>query len=974
MDSREFLKTVLPEEGYYCLARPHEKGYFLHRVVSDVDDVVRIADEMDSKLYDVYFAVASLREARVFDPAKNDGKGGYRYRTKSNILKLKSVFFEADVLRPDELEKASEDELERKYTSQDEAIKGIKKFCRAIRWPLPMVVSSGWGFHFYWPLREAVEPQRYEVLIKKLKLAAKHFKFKLDVSAADVSRVFRVPGTHNNKDPHNRKVVQVLKPTDPVDFESLETSLNEVLEAASVSTEAIQERMPIPDYLNFGESNVDDFNEPLKLRPIVEKCGAIRKVIEEPDDASYHAWYHTLQVVRFCEDGEKLAHKISSLGSDYDADETDKMLRSLREKGIGPTLCDTFSEESSACATCPYRHKIRSPAAFGRDIKAAKENAQRSMQAAIGKIPPPPWPYKHVDGKGVLVERTDKDGTAYEDIIYDYDLTPVKRLFSERDQREVTIWQTNNASDGFVEIEIPSAALYDKRNFSVALADAGLYCSLDRVDHLRAYMVAYVQELQRLFMKEFMYSRVGWRDGTMFVLGDKLYKESVITPCNIDRSGRVMPSIETSGTLEKWQEVLTFFEGRKFAGHQFGIGIGFGAPLLQFTGISGGIVNMLGQSGEGKSTIQKVVNSIWGHPTKLMLPAEARSSTYNAKISFINTMNNLPICAEEITNSTQDEIGSLAYAITQGSEKWRADIKGNVRESTGGWCTILLSSSNTSLHEQLDGHGGAVAKALRIFEYRLERIREHTKEAFQKGVDLELVENYGLAGPRYIEHLVNHRESIRRELLDTMVKLDRRLGLLPEERIWSAIFACCVTALRITKEIGMHNFDPEDVEEFIHRQVSRSRQVIEGMKPVSSELISQFLNANIQSMLVVDEQNIGGKLNYFPLHEPRYRLETRYEPANGHIWIMASALRRWCQENGHIYGQLLDELQEEDMLISSDTKKVLSSGSELSSGQVRCIQIDADSPLFRGGIRKVVNSIDNLKSNTGKTHELPRRS
>lgn len=966
MDSKQFLQAILPDEGFYCLARPHEKGYFLHRVVDSVDEMLTVASGMDDQLQDVYFAIASLKERKVWDPSKNDGKGGYRYRTKSNIHQIKAVFFEADVLRPDELEQATPADLERKYENPQAALAGIKQFCADINWPLPTLVSSGWGFHFYWPLTEAVTPSEYEVLAKKLKLAARYFKFKLDVSAADISRVFRVPGTHNNKDPHNRKPVEVLKTNQPVTFGDLAEALDAVLADRKINTDQIAERFNIPDYLNFGDSNTDDFNEPVKLRPIVQKCGAIRECFTNPDDVSYHHWYHALQVVRHCENGSKLAHKLSSLSSDYDPDETDKMLRSLEEKGIPPTLCETFSHDTDACASCPYWQKIRTPAVFGRDIKSFKENAQRAMVAATGKMPPPPWPYKHVSGKGVLMEKVDKEGNKFDEVIFQYDLLPVKRLFSEREQREITLWKTNNPADGFVEVEIPSASLYDKKNFSTAMADVGIYCDLQMVDLLRGYMIAYVQEIQRVFTKEYLYSRLGWReDEQQFVLGDKLYTPTKIIPCNIEKRGRVMASIGQHGSLENWQKILEFFEDPAFASHQLAIGLGFGSILMQFTGISGGIVNMVGQSGEGKSTVQKVINSIWGHPTKLMLPAESKSSTYNAKISFINMMNNLPICAEEITNASQDEIGSLAYAISQGSEKWRADIKGTVRESAGGWCTIMVSSANNSLHEKLAGSGGAVAKALRVFEYRVHHIRKFSKAEFQHGVDLALIENYGWAGPRMVEHVLVHLDDVKQRLHDTMVRIDRAMSLRPEERVWSAVLACGLMGLELSKELGLHDFDVAEVERFAAHQIKALRGAVESLQPPAQEILAEYLSENIRSMIVVEQTTVAQQKQQFVLHKPSDKLHIRYETSDNRMYISTNHLRSWCNEMGYMYSELVDNLRGEGILLNMGNKKVLSSGADFTTGQVRVLTLDVSAVAFSGGLKQVTSVLQNTVPNTG---------
>jgi len=962
MQTQEFLDLILPDEGFYCLAKPHEKGYFVHRVFEHTSDMARVALELDQNLEDVYFAIASLKQPRVFDPAKNDGKGGYRYRTKSNIHSLKAIFFEADVLRPDEMDEATEAELSRKYTSQNEAIKSIKLFCQQLGWPLPTVVGSGWGFHFYWPLEQSVDTGNYEVLVKKLKLAAKHFKFKLDVSAADISRVFRVPGTRNHKRADDRKKVVVHKASTPVSFDDLHGLLDDALDAAKVSVGDIQPRMNIPDYLNFGESNIQDEREPLKLKPMMQKCGAMREVMENPDHVSYHTWYRTIQVIRHCNDGDNLIHKVSSLANSYSVEETDKMIRTLAEKDIPPTLCDTFSKDSDACAACPYRGKIKSPAAFGREAAAAKQNAMLTMQAAIGQMPPPPHPYKHVPGKGVIVEKSDKDGNKYDEVIFQYDLEPVKRLFSERENKEIVLWKTNNPADGFVEVEMPSASLYDKKSFSSALADAGIYADLHQIDPLRGYMISYTQQIQKLYRKEFQYGRLGWREDGRFVLGNKIYTDTQVQPCNTEHGNRVMASIEESGDIDSWKRILSFLEGAEFAGHQFAIGIGFGSVLMPFTGIEGGIVNLTGRSGEGKSTVQKIVNSIWGHPKKLMLPAEAKSSTYNAKISFINMMNNLPICAEEITNATQDEVGSLAYAINQGTEKWRSDIKGDVRDSRGGWCTIMLASSNDSLHLKIEGSGGAAAKALRVFEYPLPKVRKNTKAEFQQGVDLQLLEHYGLAGPLYMRYVQANLAAVRQELRETMLRIDLAYTLTSEERVWSALLACSLTGLRIAKRLGLHNFFVADVEEFVGNQLASMRRSVDNMALTAQEVLADYLSANIRNMLVIERTSVGGVATDYVIQKPFGSLDIRFEADKQHLILATTPFKKWCIENNHPFTEVLTSLHDEGMLLHRSTKRTLSSGTGYSTGQIRAMILDASTPAFSGGLKLINNSI---QSNTG---------
>lgn len=957
MNTTEFLTEILPTTGFYCLARPAEyKGhsYHKHHVTTDLSDLVVTARAWDRDGFDVYYAMASLKEPKVFDPNKGDD-GGYRVRTKPNIGLLRTVFLELDVIKPMDLEHATEEELARKYSDRNEALIATKDFCRVLGWPLPMVVDSGWGFHLYWPLEAEIEASKFEVLGKKLKSVAKHAKYKIDPACTDISRVFRVPGTHNYKNKIDPQQVKVLKPHKArVPYADLEAAVEAYIDTHNLSVRPAPERVHVPDYLNFGDTNTSEYaNTPMVLERIVEKCGAIREFIDADADVSYHYWLHSLQVLRFCEGGRDLCHEVSARSDSYDQDTTDKVLNGFEEKDIPPTLCDTMAADSDACASCTYRGKVRSPAAFGRDSKP-EQVAQVAMLAATGQMPAAPWPFKMEPGTGVMIEKRDKDDNAIWEVIYEYDLEPVKRVYSERDQREVTLWRTNNPADGFIEIEMPSASLYERRLFQSVLADNGVYCDMNKIDDLRRYMIAFIQEIQRVFQKEVMYSRMGWRDKTdRFIYAGKVYEPGSIRPCEVERQGRVVDAISQSGTLEEWREIMGYFEYEEFAGHQFGIGTAFGSVLMPFTGVAGGIISMVGVSGEGKSTVQKIVNSVWGHPTKLMLPAETKSSTYNAKISFINQMNNLPICAEEITNATADELGSLAYAITQGSEKWRADIKGTIRESQGGWCTTMLASGNSSMYEKLHSTQGSTAKALRIFEYRLNHVRVRSKADFRRGVDLALLDNYGTAGAVYIEYVTQNTDAVKERVKQKMLEIDDKYDMAAEERVWTAVIATNMVGLEIAKELGLHNFDLERVEYFILATLSRIRGTVTDMHVGPIDQLAAYIGEQVNSILVVEVDE--DKKHALVLHKPTRELSGRYDVRSGELSISISALRKWCSTNELPFSQLMEGLVEQSLVIERSGRRTLGRHTDLPSTQTRVVTLDCRNPILSGAMRLVKN-------------------
>src|SRR5699024_3292928 len=112
----------------------------------------------------------------------------------------------------------SEGELVRKYKSQKDALDSMAGFCNEVGWPKPAVVTSGWGFHIYWPLADHVAPEDYEDFAHNVVAVANVLGLKLDRSAMDVSRVFRVPGTHNYKVRSNPRPVRIMRSIDSVDF------------------------------------------------------------------------------------------------------------------------------------------------------------------------------------------------------------------------------------------------------------------------------------------------------------------------------------------------------------------------------------------------------------------------------------------------------------------------------------------------------------------------------------------------------------------------------------------------------------------------------------------------------------------------------------------------------------------------------------------------------------------------------------
>jgi uncharacterized protein (DUF927 family) len=234
--------------------------------------------------------------------------------------------------------------------------------------------------------------------------------------------------------------------------------------------------------------------------------------------------------------------------------------------------------------------------------------------------------------------------------------------------------------------------------------------------------------------------------------------------------------------------------------------LGFGAPLIKFSPVRGGIVNLMSPgSGTGKSTVQMAINSIWGQPFDMLLQND---DTYNAKIFRFGVMNNLPVTIDEITNMKEEIVSQLAYAITQGRGKNRMESQVNAeRINNTLWRLLAITSSNSSLYDKLYSlKEFPEGELMRIIELKITRDVNFSKE-FTDSLFGKLPNNFGMAGEIYMQYVVSNLDEVLDTLRDVQLKLDAAAGLGQRERFWSTIGAVAITGGLIAQRAGLINID-----------------------------------------------------------------------------------------------------------------------------------------------------------------------
>jgi hypothetical protein len=397
--SLAFFNRILPERGCFIAAikNPRSKGFKPSRFAATHDQLWSIIEEADRDGFEVYHANASFKEAANDPPGTPDGQKRVG-RTKHNALGAKAFWLDLDV-GPG-----------KGYGDQDTAVDALKIFCATLKLPPPIIVSSGWGLHVYWPLQQMLDRATWERYARGLKNLCVQHELRTDhARTADISSVLRTPGTHNRKHGVEREVK--LEPEflniQPYALEQLKVlaehadapreRYDEDAERARFDPHGLLEAAKQLDlsYLAGRKSKPFDYwlggieDPPSSGELIAEQCEQVRTLRDCQGKVQEPLWYAALGVLAFCADGDELAHKWSSGDKDrYTPHETQLRLDRARTL-TGATTCQRFHDlNPTVCERCLHWSIIKSPIVLGTQ-HATPQTPPIAMPATTQS--PPRW-------------------------------------------------------------------------------------------------------------------------------------------------------------------------------------------------------------------------------------------------------------------------------------------------------------------------------------------------------------------------------------------------------------------------------------------------------------------------------------------------------------------------------------------------------------------------------------------------------
>ena len=251
--------------------------------------------------------------------------------------------------------------------------------------------------------------------------------------------------------------------------------------------------------------------------------------------------------------------------------------------------------------------------------------------------------------------------------------------------------------------------------------------------------------------------RTGWtRDGLAFVL-----PEEVIGSADVFYQAETMHTdgaAERGGDFAAWKaEIAARCVGNPVLA--LSLCVALAGPLLAKVHRDSGGVHWVGDSSTGKTTALNVGCSVWGGDTF----RRTWRATANGLEGAAAALNDSCLCLDEINEADPKEIGSIVYALGNGTGKTRANRVGAARH-VFRWRLTLLSTGERTLAAQM-AEGGKQPKAGQLVRLlNVPAARKHGAfdelHGFHEGRALAdhlktvCGRYYGHAGPAFIEAML----------------------------------------------------------------------------------------------------------------------------------------------------------------------------------------------------------------------------
>lgn len=973
MNTLEFLQTILPDEGFKFVGLSRiGSGGIAHKAYESLELMANAIESYDKQTNLTVYHACTAYKAASFE-VEVDGETKTKYRGPQNWLKAKAFWADIDCGES----KAAEG---KGYATKMDAVKAIVGFCQKYGFPAPMVVDSGGGIHCYWPLTKAIGPNSWRTIANEFKAALDAAGLLVDPTrTADLSSVLRPVGTHNRKPGRDVKLVQVKLPPNPVTPEQF----------ADAVTKAVSSLQVVPPKVNFDPGLNDDLIAHLgpqiesSAEEIANHCQQVAKMRDTLGDVDYESWRGVIGIIKHCVEGYDKAVEWSANRAATGHSNTDVLVK-YETWSSGPATCDFFQKcNAGGCSGCVHNGKIKSPIVLGR---ITPEPHEETVDVVVDDeevetvVPALPDNYEHQANRMIRFIK-DKDGVNQPYTFCQTLFYPVQRIRKADGTFAFTI-RMHLPDKRVRDFEVDTAALASSSDLLKALSRYELMPTnnKDATMHLTAYIRDSIHKLMAEQRETDTLTAFGWRDNMNgFLVGDRLYhpdgsvRKVFIGGAAADHKA-AYPT--PRGSLAAYSDAVNFVYNRANSqAAQYVFCSAYGSLLSPFgeDSYNGALVAVIsGKSGKGKTSVCRAALYGIGDANKLIF-AGKEGATRNARWAIVGAHKNVPVVFDEMTDMDPAEYSSMAYTVSQGTDRARLTSSGGkvgfAEQHT--WKMSPFLTANEDMYSKLASHNANTqAEAVRMVQVNF---AEYNVPIISPASDVSdaidaMRENWGHAGDSFIKHIVTKQKDVA----DLFAKLSGRLSnLLPdaEYRFFRNHAACTLTAAHILSDLQIVAFDYEALENFA---VTLMRDIVStvstGNMTSPGEAINRMVRDMSSRIIVTTEYRdlrtdargpeeslsrvIGTAAGRRILGNQQTKGKDRYA---GKLFIAKKELADWCSKNRIEPKEVVEYATAQGWIIPWQEKVNMGRGTVFSTGSCTCWAFDYSA--MEGAVEKTSGPI-----------------
>lgn len=325
--------------------------------------------------------------------------------------------------------------------------------------------------------------------------------------------------------------------------------------------------------------------------------------------------------------------------------------------------------------------------------------------------------------------------------VLSHPLLPVKRIVNtDSGEERVELAYNRGKSSAWRHIVVPRDTISSAQKI-VSLSLCGIGVTSENAREV----VKYLSELEALNYDDIPIqnstSHMGWTADGEF----SPYSGDLVYDGGNAEFGRMFEQFKPTGDEDKWMKLALDVRKGKSVPARIALAASFAAPLVsKLNGLSF-FCHFWGLQGSGKTVGLKVAASVWGKP-ELGGCIKNFGGTKNSQEINAAFFCNLPVFLDELqVISDRKSFDDIIYMLCEGFSKGRGTKEGGL-QTQRRWSTCFLTTGEMPIVQSNSG-GGAAVRTIEI-NYGGEPFFEDARE-----VASIVDENYGFAGPKFINHI-----------------------------------------------------------------------------------------------------------------------------------------------------------------------------------------------------------------------------